>query len=738
MRREPLAGHSAAITLKWSANMVPASISVGRWLTVVLGLLSAYPAVADDRYPQPRRVDVAEVVHGIEIRDPYRWMENAQGEELEAWLERQDALIDELLEGPDYERSRQRILEMARYDLGYAARRRGDRLYYLQRGSDGADVRIVLREEQRDRALVDATQVPDDDATIGGRGFAPTLWPNRSGSLVAYGYTIDDGAWRWRIVDAASGRHLPDRLEDVSVAVGGPAWNATGDGFYYMRMRQRPSQGTGETIAEPDGLWFHALGTDQAEDVPIIEASPGDRMLYSPRVTDDGRRLVVTRREGTSPTNSVLVFDTRRRNAPPVALFDDLSARFIYLGNRGATLYFQTTLEAPNGRVVAVDVDRPDRIAEVVAESDQPMLAGSNVGGDVLGYFGGYFLLGYLEDGLADLRVFDHRGRFERRIDLPAGSSVWGTLDAVPGEAVVTVSLLNPFRPGHVVSLDLTNGEIETRFSSDVPVDPKRFVVRRVFYDSKDGTRVPMSVVHRKGLMRDGSAPALVYGYGMHKWVSLLFYQAHIVHWLEEGGVYAMPAIRGGGEYGDAWHAAGIKTNRQNAVDDFVAAGRWLIDNGYTSADRLAANGGSASGALAGIVPIRYAATFAASTIDYPIADLARARHFGNGALLVEEYGSLDDPAEARALIEQSPYHAIDGPQCFPATLIMVGEEDKTALPFHGYKLAAAMQHEQECDAPVLLHRMRQTGHNYGQAAEAFAANTAIQLVFLWESLGES
>lgn len=719
--------------------MVPATNAFERRLAGLFCALLVGAAAADDRYPQPRRLDIVETVHGIEVRDPYRWMENARSAELDAWLDRQDELIESFIDGSGYEHSRERILELSRYDLGYAARRRGDRTFYLRRGADGDDVRIRVLERGRDRDLLAAAQVPDRDGAsvrIGGRGFAPTLWPNRSGSLVAYGYTSDGGSWRWRVVDAESGRHLPDRIDEVSAAVSGPAWNATGDGFYYFRMRHRPAGNTRETISEPAGLWFHALGTDQAEDVAIIEAESGSRHLYRPHVTEDGDRLVVLRREGTARDTSALVYDTHRPEASPIELFAEKPSRSIYLGNRGATLYFQTTLDAPNGRVIAVDLTRPDEIVEIVPEPDRPMLAGSNVGGDVIGYFGGYFLLGYLDDGLADVRVFDHGGEFLRRIELPAGSSIWGSLDAVPGGTVVTMSLLNPFRPGHVVSVDLPRGETETQFAADVPVDPGRFVVRRVFYESADGTRVPMSVVHRKGLERDGRNPALVYGYGMHKWVSLLFYQAHIVHWLEQGGVYAMPAIRGGGEYGDAWHAAGIKTRRQNAVDDFVAAGRWLIEAGYTSAERLAANGSSASGALAGIVPLRHGGTFAASTVDYPIADLARAHLFGNGALLVDEYGSLDDPDEGRALIRQSPYHAIDGPQCFPATLIMVGEDDKTALPFHGYKLAAAMQHAQTCDAPVLLHRMRHTGHNYGLSAEDFAANTAVQLVFLWRALG--
>ena len=540
---------------------------------------------------------------------------------------------------------------------------------------------------------------------------------------------------RVRVLDAGSGLHLPDVVDDVSIATT-LSWSATGDGFYYFRSPLTRSAGATETRRVPGGLWFHRLGTEQGDDVAIVRQSPGDRHVYRPAITSDGERLVVSRREGTATSTTMRVFELDDPDATPIALFDDFDARFIYLGNKGTRLYFQTNFQAPNGRVVAVDLLEPDQIVEVIPETGLPMLAGSNVGGDVLGYFGGHFVLGYLQDGLADVRIYTEDGTFTRTLELPPGSSMWGALDNVPGQSHVTVSLLNPFSPGHVVSFDAKNGVLQDELTAEVGVKVGDFTVKRVFVNSDDGTRVPMSVVHRKNINLDGSNPALIYGYGMHKWVSLLFYQAHIVHWLELGGVYAMPAIRGGGEYGDAWHDAGIKINRQNAIDDFVAAGRWLIDNGYTSPKKLAANGGSASGALAGMIALRHGDVFAATTVDYPIADLVRAPLYGNGIMLVDEYGSIDDPEESRELIWQSPYHQVAAEHCYLPSLIMVGEDDKVALPLHGYKLAAALQFSQRCDNPVLLYRMPDTGHNYGLSATSFADNTAIQIAFLREVLG--
>ena len=397
-----------------------------------------------------------------------------------------------------------------------------------------------------------------------------------------YGYTDGTSRTRHRILDTDSGLHLPEVLEGIGISAT-IAWSKTGDGFYYFRSRLSLNDGAAEFRREPAGLWFHALGTSQDDDEEVIAQPAGDRLVYTPFLTRDGNRLIVLKREGTATENSILVLDRERPQEEAQLLFSDLNARFIYLGNDGSQLFFQTTLEAQNGRVIAVDLLEPGKIREVIPESEYAMLAGSNVGGDVVGYFGDRFVLGYLRHGMPDIRIFDSSGKFERTLDLPQGSSVWGTLDNVPGESRITLGLLNPFAPSHVVTLNVADGSIQEELKARVPVDSTDFVVERVFYESADGTRVPMSVVHRKGLALDGNNPALVYGYGMHKWVSLLFYQAHIVHWLELGGVYAVPAIRGGGEYGDRWHADGINVNRQNAVDDFVAAGRWLIEHGYTS-----------------------------------------------------------------------------------------------------------------------------------------------------------
>ncbi len=687
-------------------------------------------------YPAAKRLSIIEDIHGTEVQDPYRWMEETDSGELKDWVEAQTAIADEFVAGAEYDAITRRIEELSRFDLRFAGKRRNNRLFYLLRPKDGGQVELYVDEGKNPRLLLRSDQIPDTDFAetyLGGRGFARSQWPDRAGNLVAYGYT--DGATpavRFRIVDARSGKHLPDVIEEIVPAFATVEWNATGDGFYYFRARSANVEGTSGSRTEPIGLYFHRLGTHQDEDKAIISQEADDRNIYWPSVSTDGRYLVVQKREGSAAETSYLIYDTRDSAADPVEWFTNANARFTYLGNDGTRFFLQTTMDAPNGRIVSVDLNSPGEVEERIPESELDMLAGSNVGGDVIGYFGGYFVIGYLRDGAPEIHIFDRKGSFERTLSLPDGFTIWGGLHGTPNDTQVTAGLLNALSPSRIITFDVTNGSVREDFSADVPFDSADFVVKRVTYESRDGTRVPMSVMHHKDIELDGSNPALIYGYGMHKWVSFLFYQAHIIHWMELGGIYAMPAIRGGGEYGDDWHEGGITTNRQNAVDDYVWAGKWLIEEAYTSPSMLVANGGSASGPLAGMVPLRYGDVFAVATIDYPVLDLVRGPLYGNGALMIEEYGSLDIPEESRAMIEQSPYHrALDASSCFNPTLVLVGENDQTVLPFHGYKYTAAMQHAQQCQNPILLKMMRDTGHNYGLTPESIATNAGTQIAFL-------
>lgn len=702
-------------------------------LVAATGLGASALSAQDDK---PAQASVPEqTFHGTVVRDPYRWMEDNESEAVRTWAADQTERTTKFTAGADYDAMSSRILELSDFDLRYTAKLRGDRLFFLKRPKGGAPVELRMKHGDQVSLILSSDQVPDatiDEAFIGGRNFAGAHWPDRAGNMVAYGY--NDGtsqAGRIRIIDANSGLHLEEQIDDVGHGLLTLDWGADGRGFYYTKAKSVPAEdGSGERV-QPLGLYYHQLGTGHSADREIIAQPDGDRMIYTPAVSSEGQYLVVQKQSGLAKRNTYLVFETKDLSARPLELFSQLDGRFTFLGNRGDRLFFQTFYQAPNGRVVYIDLAQPETVVEVIPESEQPMLVGSSVGGDIVGYADGHILLGYLKDGVPEVSVFTTDGVHKYVLDVPTGQTIWGGIQGTANEHVISISTLSVLSPAVISRVDVRTGAIRREFETAIPIDVQDFIVERVFFESRDGTRVPMSVVRHKDTNLDGKNPALIYGYGMHSWVSFLFYQPHILHWLELGGVYAMPAIRGGGEYGEAWHQAGIRTNRQNAVDDFVYAGRWLIKNGYTRASLLAANGSSASGPLAGIVAVRYGDVFAASTVDYPVADMVRAPLFGNGALMTEEYGRLDDPEEARSIINQSPYHQAQTPACRIPTLVMVGSEDRVVLPFHGYKLAAALQETQTCDAPILFRLMPETGHNYGNTPERLAENAAVHLMFL-------
>lgn len=684
---------------------------------------------------QENPADTKQVIFGMEVNDPFRWMEDDKSDRVAKWVADQTEKTTKFIKGPEYEAMRARIFELSNFDLKFGAKVRGDRLFYLKRQQASPSLELWVKEGGVDRLILASDDVPDEamEAThIAGQNFSGGHWPDRAGNFIVYGY--NDGVsvqGKLRIIDQHSGLHLPEVIEEVGHGLLSVVWAADASGFYYYRSRSVPVENGAGTRTRQLGLYFHRLGTAQSQDIAIIEQVDGDRVLYRPYVSEGGKHLIVTRREGLVAENTHLIYSTKNLEAPIDELFTGLGDQFRFLGDQGNRFFFQTNHKAPNGRVIYVDLEQPKTLVEVVPETNRSMLVGSSVGGDIIGYADGHILVGYLKDGVPEVSVFDQTGAFKYALDLAPGKTIWGGMQGNAGSKKITIGTLSALSPSEVSTVDVSTGVIKREFDSPVPINPDDFIIEHVFYNSKDGTRVPMYVARHKSTKLDGNNPALMYGYGMHKWVSFLFYQPHILHWMEIGGVYAMPAIRGGGEYGAEWHQAGIKQNRQNAIDDFVAAGQWLVDNGYSSRKKLAANGSSASGPLAAIMAIRHNDLFAASTIDYPVTDMIRAPLFGNGALMTEEYGSLEVETEARSIISQSPYHMAQEKGCRMPSLIMVGEIDRVVLPFHGLKLAGVMQDAQSCDKPILFRMMPETGHNYGPTPKHVAINAAVQLMFL-------
>lgn len=694
-------------------------------------------------YPPARRVRQVDTYHGVEVADPYRWMEEMGSEEVRGWVKAQDRLLKSFVgEAPGRAALRQRLAELTRYDMYAAVRfvgpefeKRG-RHYFFVKTSAGASqpalyVQAGLTAEPR--TLLDLRARHADDA-LRLAGFSPSP----DGRSVAYQTSLNLSNWlSLRVLNVGTGRELPETLEGLHLSGGTVSWAPDGKGFFYTSF-ERPPEGTEQRAAVRNAkIYFHALGTQQSADRLVHERPEEPGLLYSHQVTDDGRYLVVTATEGGGNKSRILYADLRAPVGPLKTLIGEADADYKLLGGRGTRLWFYTDSQAPRGRVVAIDVARPrrERWVEVIPEAGEAISAGSSVGGNALGLYGDRFVLVYIRDGRPLMRIFDLSGKLQREASFPEGGSIWGGFSGGPRDPEVFYRFLELTSPGTIYRLNVVTGKSGVFRRATVKVNPDDFVVKRVFYRSKDGTRVPMFVAHKRGVRLDENTPAYLYGYGAFAWVAFTWFQPHMVAWMERGGVFAVASIRGGGEYGAAWHEAGSRLNKQNAINDYVAAAEWLVGNRYTSRRRLVANGGSASGAVAAAAILQRPDLFAAGVIDIPVLDMLRFERFTAASYWKPEFGSPADPREFKALYAYSPYHNVGPGRCYPPTLVMAGERDQTAVPLHAYKFVAAMQAAQGCDRPVLLKVMWGTGHNFGATPERSVDSWTDLLSFLFRTL---
>lgn len=674
-------------------------------------------------YPPAQRTDQIDEYHGVDVADPYQWMEDLESPDLHSWMRAQDDLLDEYLsEVPSRESLARHLYELTEFDIYSAPIKTDSGHFYTTTGNAGVgETRVFMQElDGEERLLIDPDERLEAGDNLGG------IMPSPDGGYLTYSYGEGQSRWRdVRVLEVATGADMPETLTGLNALAGAVSWTAEGTGFYYVRYDEPEAGQTQESRPENPRVMFHRVGTPQAEDQLVFERPEQPNLLFTPTATEDGRYLVLTVRRGASQDVTILYWDVNGGES-----FRQLvQGPHTFLGNEGESFFFYSTLDAPNGRVVAVDLSDPSRIDELVSERDEAITGNSLVGGNGVGYYGGRFVLLYTKDALPIVRVFDSRGELSYEVDLPDVGTIWGGFAGQADQAELFYRFLSLTDAAVVYRMNLETGENTVFRAPDLAFDSDDFVTKQVFYQSKDGTRIPMFVVHRQDLALDGRHPLFMYGYGAYAWTAFLWYQPHIVAWLEMGGVYALPGIRGGGEYGREWHQAGVGRNRQNAIDDYNAAATWLIENGYTSPGRLIANGGSASGSLAGAAVVQRPNLYGASVIDIPTFDMLRRGGWE------EEFGDPSDPDDFEVLYGYSPYHNMEAGVCYPAMLVMAGEKDETAVPFHAYKFVARMQRLQACDNPVLLKVMWGAGHTHGATPRDQAQTWADAWSFLIRAL---
>ena len=672
-------------------------------------------------YPPARQAAVVDDYHGVTVADPYRWLETADDPETATWVAAENALTRAYVDGPARDAVAARLRTLYDYPRTSAPVARGDRLFYAH--NDGLQNQPVLYVQDglrgRRRALLDPNAL------------------DPAGTTALTALAVDEGAARVAYALSRSGSDRQDiHVRDVTTGEDGPdvvrwakfasiSWLPDGSGFYYTRF---PEPGT---VPEADESYynrvcFHRLGDDQAADTLVFERPDDREIVFQTAITGDGRQLVIAGFKGASDKSEIVVLD-RSTDEPPRPLFTGFDAAYHFIDDDGGRLYFESDERAPLGKIIAVD--RGDLFAPpvtVVPESADKLAFAAIVHHRLV--------VGYLHEAASALRIFTLDGARAGEIDLPGIGTV-SEIAGRPFDPALFFTYTSFTRPPGVFRYEVASGALTAFSEPPAAIDPSLYDTRRVWYPSKDGTRVSMFLVHRKDLALDGRRPALLSGYGGFA-ISLTpaFDPASFV-WLDRGGVFAVANLRGGGEYGEAWHEAGMLDRKQNVFDDFVAAAEWLVANRYTNPPKLAIEGGSNGGLLVGAAMVQRPDLFGAVVCRVPVADMLRYHLFTVGRFWIPEYGSSDDPGQFRLLYAYSPLHNVKDGVAYPATLVMTADTDDRVAPGMAKKFAARLQAATGGDAPILIRVETKAGHGAGKPVTKVIEEDADIFSFLFQAI---
>ena len=679
-------------------------------------------------YPPTPRGKVVDKLHGVEVPDPYRWLEDMASPATRDWVAAQNALADKHFASlPIRAALRDRIAELVSYEKTGTPQHRGKHYYWVFH--DGKRPQPVVLSSASLTGKTTTVLDGNELSTDGSLAYAGHVAADRA--HIAYGVAAGGGDWEtWRIRSLATGRDLPDALPNMKYYA--PVFTRDGTGLYYSRF-PAPAPGTELTAIDRDcKVYFHKIGTPVDRDVVVYERPSQPTEQFDLAGTRDGRYLVIAIGDGQvgdRGLEQIAYLDMTRRGAKVEVLIDKYDADYVFVGSDGPVLYFLTSLDAPNKRVIGIDTRKPgrDHWKTVVPASD---LAISDVA-----VAGKQLLVARMKDAHTAITAYDLRGAKLRDIALPG----IGTAFVAGGRADAKEAFFyfaSPTVPGAIYRLDLATGASTPWRTPKVPFDPTRFETKQVFFASKDGTKVPMFITARKDIALDGKRPTVMTGYGWGGVPTLPMFDGPGIAWLERGGVSVIVNIRGGGEYGEAWHFAARRTRRQTQIDDFIAAGEWLIANHYTSAAHLGMIGGSGGGTLVAITVNQRPDLFGAVVPVAGVHDLLRFHLFGQGAGWQGDMGSPDDPTEFAVLHKLSPVHNARPGTRYPAMLVVTADTDVRVAPLHSYKYAAALQYAQAGPAPIVLRVETKSGHSGGGTLAQKIQQRVDVMAFLAHHLG--
>jgi len=697
-----------------------------RRLILALPLLFASPAFAQTpsephstmtkpAYPQTRRVQVVEEQFGVKVADPYRWLENdVRGDkEVADWVAAQNKVTDAYLATlPGRDQFAGRIKTLFNYERFGAPVKKGGRYFYAHNAGLQNQAVLWVRDTLggAGRVLIDPNGWSKDGAT------ALAEWlPSEDGKLLAY--SIQDGGTDWRtikVVDTATGRETGDEIAWAKYTMG-LSWAKDGSGFFYSRYPEPPAGEKFQALNENHKIYFHKLGTPQSADRLVYETPASPKLSHYAGITDDGRYLVIGTTEGTDNKNMVHVVDLTDPGWKPREIIGQLANEWSVIGNVGSKFWFATDAGAPRQRIVTLDIDDPTLTAKTVVREQPETLAGASIVGDRL-------ILNYMVDARTEVRRYKLDGAADGKVALPG----IGTASGFGGEAddPETFFAFTSFNyPTTIFRYDVATGKATPWAQPKVAFDPSQYKVEQRFYASKDGTRVPMFVVRKA--TTTGPAPTLLWGYGGFNVPYTPSFSAARVSWMEQGGVFVLANIRGGGEYGKAWHDGGRLANKQNVFDDFIAAGEYLIKEGITGKDQLAIQGGSNGGLLVGAVVNQRPDLFAAALPAVGVMDMLRFDRWTAGRYWVDDYGYPSKEADFKRLYAYSPYHNVKGGKAYPAILVTTADTDDRVVPGHSFKYTAALQAADIGDKPHLARIETRAGHGSGKPTDKIIEEAA-------------
>ena len=675
-------------------------------------------------YPATKKIGHYDTYHGIEISDPYRWLEDDMSDETGQWVKSQNKVTSKYLRKIGFRKKlERRIKKLNDYEKVGAPFKEGNYEYfYKNSGLQNHSVvyRSRIGSNQDPEVFIDPNTF-SKDGTVALRGLSFT----KDGSLLAYMITEGGSDWRKIIVmDTETKEIIGDTLKDVKFS--GLSWK-NNDGFFYSSYDNPNEENKSELSAKTQyhKLYYHKLNTSQSKDQLIYGGSREPNRYISGSVSEDQRYLAIYAGQNTSG-RQLYIQDLNISDSKPIKIQGDYFARASVLYNKKRTFYLFTNIDAPNGRIVSVDLSKPNIWKDVVPESENVMIASSG---------GGYLFVRYLVDAKSQIMQYDLKGKIVREIDLPAIGSAYG-FNAKEDEKDLYYSFSSYTYPSTIYKYNIESGESILYRQPAIDFEPSDYTTEQVFYKSKDQTTVPMFITYKKDVVKNGNSPTILYGYGGFNISQTPRFSATNIAWLENGGIYAVANIRGGGEYGKKWHKAGTQLKKQNVFDDFIAAAEYLISENYTSSEYLAIRGGSNGGLLVGAVMIQRPELFKVAIPAVGVLDMLRYHEFTAGAGWSDDYGTADDSPEMfKYLLKYSPVHALKPETKYPATLVTTADHDDRVVPAHSFKFAARLQEFHIGESPVLIRIQTRGGHgsvSMDQRMELYADVFS----FIWYNMG--